>query len=192
MSEPIIVGLVGFAQSGKNHVGDLLQSYLQQVHDVTAPTVAFAQPIKDITHELFPRLSKDKTDLKVRTKYQQVGSLLRHYISETVFIQAMQDYILSQEYPYFHIITDVRYMNEIQWILNGNELNHIIHVTRPNVEPANMHLSELQHTQMLLPTGRYYNDRIHHYENTDDANPTPLFNEITNHIFKDKPDKGQL
>ena len=186
MPEPIIVGLTGFSRTGKNYVADLLQNYLQLNHDVTAPQCAFADPLKAITHELFPRLSKDKTDMKVREKYQKVGSLLRHYISETVFIQAMQDYIYAQEYPYFHIITDVRYMNEIQWILQGNELNHIIHVTRPTVQPVNMHISELQHTQILLPTGRYYNDRIHHYENTDGADPTQLFNEITDHIFKDK------
>ena len=186
MPEPIIIGLTGFARAGKNHVADLLQSYLQLNHDVTAPTAAFADPIKSITHELFPRLSKDKTDIKVREKYQKIGSTLRHYISPHVFVQAMQEYILSQEYPYFHIITDVRFMNEIQWILQGNDLNHIIHVTRPGIQPVNMHISELEHTQIKLPTGRYYNDRIHHYNNADDADPIPLFNEITDHIFKNK------
>lgn len=186
MPEPLIVGMVGFAQAGKNHVADLLQQYLQLNHDVTAPQAAFADPIKSITHELFPRLSKDKTNIKVREKYQKIGSTLRHYISPHVFVQAMQEYVLSQEYPYFHIITDVRFMNEIQWILQGNDLNHIIHVTRPGVQPVNMHISELEHTQIKLPTGRYYSDRIHHYNNADDADPTPLFNTITDHIFKNK------
>lgn len=186
MPEPIILGLTGFAQAGKNHVADQLQRYLQLNHDITAPQTAFAEPIKAITHELFPKLSTDKTDIKVREKYQQVGSLLRHYISPHVFVQAMQDYIYEMEYPFVHIITDVRFMNEIQWILRGNELNHIIHITRPGIQPVNMHQSELEHTQMILKTGRYYDERIHRYENADDADPTPLFNEITDHIFKDK------
>jgi hypothetical protein len=186
LPEPIVVGLTGFSRVGKNHVADQLARYLQLNHDVTAVQAAFSDPLKAITHKLFPRMSHDKTDMKVREKYQKVGSLLRHYISETVFIQAMQDLIFENEYPYFFIINDVRYMNEIQWILQGNTLNHIIHVTRPGVGPVNNHDSDYSHLQMKLPTGRYYNDRIHHYNNADDSDPTPLFNTITNHIFKDK------
>jgi pantothenate kinase len=178
--DPIIYGMCGFAKAGKNYVADQLQKYLREKHDILAPQVSFAQPLKDLTHKLYPDLSTDKSNMEVREAYQSVGSLLRYHIAPTVFIEAMQELIFSDEsteQQYF-IITDVRYMNEIQWILNGNEKNQIIHITRTGISPANMHQSELDHLQIKLTDNVYYRPRITSYKNEDGSDPTKIFKKI--------------
>jgi len=186
MPKPICVAMVGHAEVGKNYLADSFQRYLQLNHDVTAINIAFAEPLKALVHDLYPELPTDKAIIEVREKYQSVGSALRHYLGDAVFINALHDSIYSYEYPFFHIVTDARYANEVDYILNDNPLNHVIHITREGVGPKNLHRSELDFLQIILPTGRYYNDRIHHYDNHDGSDPTPLFNTITNHMFKDK------
>lgn len=187
MPEPTLIGLTGFAGAGKDHTAALLQSYLQTTHNITAPIVHFADPLKEITHHLFPTLSRDKTDLTVRKAYQEMGSLLRHHLSSEVFVNALHWEITQDEYPYFYIISDVRYPEEINYILNENERNQIIHVTRPGNEPPNLHISELAHTAIKLKTGRYINDRIRHYENSENNSPQELFYTTCNEALKGKP-----
>jgi len=187
----ILIGLVGFSSAGKNHTAALLQNYLQLNHDITAPTIAFADPLKELTHSLFPDLSEDKSEPETRIAYQRTGSALRHFLTSFVFINALDYSIHEYEYPNVHIITDVRYMNEIEYILKENPHNHVIHVTRPGNEPYNTHRSELDHLQMVLPTGRYYSDRILNYENTDNASPEKVFNYLSKKMFIQKPKRGE-
>lgn len=164
-NDPILLAFCGFSRSGKNFTADALQDYLRINHNILATQHSFAQPLKDLTHALYPDLPEDKSIPEVREAYQNTGSLLRHHLTPNVFIYALDEEIEdhaehSTQQPSVHLITDLRYVNEAEYVLTANEKNRIIHIERPGNKPANMHDSELSHLRLINDDGTYIDPRI--------------------------------
>lgn len=182
MTNPTLIGLTGFAQSGKDYVAGQLFDYLQSVYGIIAPIIHFADPVKEISHAVFPLADPDKTNIRTRKMYQEMGSLLRYHLGPNVFVNALDESVYDTPDTQFYLVPDVRYPEEFSYIFNQNPLNYVIHVEKPGNEPVNMHISEVAHLAMKLPTGQYFHPHIINLQN-DGSSMLPIFERITQKIF---------
>ena len=187
LPDPIIIGFMGFANVGKDYTANELSAYLQLNHDITTVILHFADALKAIVHRIYPDLSHDKTLPETRETYQAIGSLLRHYLGPEVFVNALHAsiYDSTEEYPYFYLIPDVRYPEEINYILNQSPHNHIFHVTKKGHKPVNTHISEMAHTAALLSTGRYFNPNVHALPNDTSEGHDAIFEEVLGNFLRE-------
>lgn len=142
----MIIGISGFARSGKDTVAETL------VKECGYERVAFADAIRDILYAMNPRINT--TDLvslvdeygwdiakakeEVRALLQSLGYAARQKIGEGVWIEAALSN-LDPEKNY--VIADVRFTNEAETIrMLGGE---IWRVERPEVVAVNSHISEV-------------------------------------------------
>lgn len=146
----MIIGLCGYAQSGKDTVAQVL------VDNYGFTRVAFADKIREFLYEVNPMVGcspsgylKDLVDLEgwekakqqpqVRRLLQDLGVGARKVFGEDFWInQALK----SLDYGGNYVITDVRFKNEATaiWSMPGK----IWRVTRPGVTAVNAHVSETQ------------------------------------------------
>jgi dephospho-CoA kinase len=130
----MLIGLAGFAQSGKDSVGLVLieRGYRRY---------AFADRLK-----LVARIrhgwdgAKDEAG---RVLLQRLGEYYRNEVSPSYWIDQLEAAMEADEVNPMRddvVITDVRYMNEIEWIRECG--GRLWQVTRPGVEAANDHVSE--------------------------------------------------
>lgn len=155
----MIIGLCGFARSGKNSVADVL------AHSYGFKTVAFADkmrkgllalnplcPIdphsqqqfglvrKVRLQELVARLGWDdaKSIIEVRALLQRFGTDAgRNVLGENVWVDALlNDCVLHQNYS----VADVRFPNEANAIREHDGI--VVRVMRPGVTAVNAHISE--------------------------------------------------
>jgi hypothetical protein len=142
----MIIGLTGYAQSGKDTVANIL------VEKYGFERIAFADPIRDMLFEMNPNYNDTllqqaitsqgwdeiKKNSIVRRMLQNLGVGARKVLGEDVWIIAALRKINDVNKHY--VITDVRFENEAAIIkqLNG-ELWRVI---RPGVEAVNNHISE--------------------------------------------------
>jgi hypothetical protein len=154
-SEYKIIGLTGYAQSGKDTVASIL------VERYGYRRVAFADTIRNFIYEVNPMVAcsptgylKDLVNLvgwdnakqepQVRRILQDVGVAARNMFGEDFWVnQAMKPYLA--EHPVVGgnhklVITDVRFKNEAETVhsLGGQ----IWRVKRLGVEAVNSHVSE--------------------------------------------------
>lgn len=146
----MIIGLSGYAQSGKDTVAQIL------VDNYGFTRIAFADKIRDFLYEVNPMVGcspsgylKDLVDLKgwdsakqepqVRRLLQDLGVGARKMFGEDFWInQALKDTNFGDLY----VITDVRFINEADAIkLSAGQ---VWRVTRPGVTAVNAHVSETQ------------------------------------------------
>lgn len=128
-----IIGLLGFAGSGKGTVGDILDE------EFGYQKVAFADSLKDAVSIIFGwdrkllegdtevsrayREKRDKfwsaslgRDITPRIILQQVGTeAMRDVIGENIWVQSLENKILNLENKNI-VITDVRFPNEIDLV----------------------------------------------------------------------------
>lgn len=150
----MIIGLIGYAQSGKDTVANIL------VEQYGFIRVAFADKIRDLLYEMDPPVPTGvgnekhvvglqnyvdvygwdvaKQNPVVRQMLQNLGVGARtvfgdnHWIVEAVkFLSPSNNYV----------ITDVRFKNEAAW-LKDTYGSPIWRITRPGVEAVNAHISE--------------------------------------------------
>jgi len=153
----MIIGLTGYAQSGKDTVANILINQYGYIR------VAFADRIRDFVFDANPiytyvsnepRYVRDlvekvgwdeaKKNPEVRRLLQNIGVAARNIFGEQFWIdQAMRQ--LDPENNY--VITDVRFTNEVEalkqmgeWV-DGVEFQ-LWRITRPGVEAINNHISE--------------------------------------------------
>lgn len=168
-----LIGLCGYARSGKDSVGQILadeQGFRQE---------SFAQALKNVAAEINPRLQEPYTGLipgatlplsrfflrygdwdavkeqvpAAREFLQNLGVACRDQIGKDVWVTALANRLASAGYPPRVVVTDCRFFNETSWIKGqGGELWR---VTRPGNGPANGHISESE----LPESGPLY-DRI--------------------------------
>lgn len=149
----MIIGLTGYAQSGKDTVANIL------VEKYGFERRAFADVIRKVLYDMNPMISgeplaikvdvegwdKAKQHPEVRRLLQKLGVAARSYIGEGVWINAT---LTEMKLDTHYVITDVRFINEAKSIqnLNGADtLNtYLWRVTRPGVGPVNAHVSETQ------------------------------------------------
>lgn len=143
----MIIGLSGFARSGKDTVANVL------VTDLGYERVAFADAIRNILYAMNPQVGGDrlvpmvdeygwdiaKAKPEVRELLQSLGYAARKNINEGVWIEAAL-YNLDPNKNY--VIADVRFTNEADTIrILGGE---IWRVERPEVTAVNGHISEVE------------------------------------------------
>ena len=143
----MIIGLSGYAQSGKNTVADILVDY----HGFIA--LAFADPIKDLVYNINPKINSIeiqgmvneygwdivKQDPEVRRLLQTTGEAGRQGIDEYHWVAMTLSQIKDpQEGRY--VITDVRFPNEASAI--SSQGGQLWRIERPGVDAVNDHISE--------------------------------------------------
>jgi hypothetical protein len=143
----MIIGLTGFARSGKDSVAKVL------VEHYGFTRVAFADKIRDLLVEMDPILENGhhlssmledygweltKAKPEVRRLLQTLGVGARkvfgdnHWIVET---------LKSVDHTKNYVVTDVRFVNEANWLKDIYNA-HLWRVQRPGVGPINSHVSE--------------------------------------------------
>lgn len=122
----IIIGLSGYAGSGKDAIGAVLahRGYERR---------AFADPLKDVARRIGWDGEKDDAG---RTLLQELGSAVRDVLGATTWVDAA-----LAAMPERVVVTDVRYRNEAAAIKEAG--GRIVRVVRPGYGPANAHGSEV-------------------------------------------------
>lgn len=153
----MIIGLAGYAQSGKDEVARIL------VEEYGFTRVAFADKIRELAYELNPIVEGyeeydliqpvylrewvdekgwDRAKVKepeIRRILQNLGVAGRKVFGDNHWIvEAYKGMDLDTNY----VITDVRFKNEMEWVqaFNGN----VWRIIRPGVGPVNDHISETE------------------------------------------------
>ena len=143
----MIIGLSGYAQSGKDEVAKIL------VEEFGFKRVAFADAVRFLLYEINPVIPELASDLQhsvdlrgwdevkkvpaVRTLLQDLGLGARKLFGDQVWVeQAFKQ--LSMDVN--TVFTDVRFTNEAD-IIRGVD-GQIWRVKRPGIEPVNTHISE--------------------------------------------------
>ena len=147
----MIIGLSGYARSGKDEVAKIL------VQEYGYERVAFADPIRRMLYELNPVIVESnlldsvtlqnlvdsqgwdeaKKDPEVRLMLQNLGVSARKIISEDVWVETALRYVVEGSKV---VITDVRFPNEAKAIsrLHGQ----MWRISRSGVSAVNNHISE--------------------------------------------------
>jgi hypothetical protein len=151
MTKPLLIGLTGYAGSGKDTVREILERH----HEIDG--LAFADPIRDMLSALFDTIGVDSgwmTDrgrkevpipeigASYRTLAQQLGTEWGRAIDPDLWLKiAGAKAAMYQKYDSKGVvISDVRFPNEAAWIkAQGGVIWKII---RPGVEPVRAHASE--------------------------------------------------
>lgn len=149
----MIIGLSGYAGSGKDEVAKVL------VSDYGFRRVAFADKVRDVLYELDPIIMIDaynkyitvqdlvndegwddaKKNKEIRALLQKVGVSIRNHIGEETWVNAAFNNVLPNENI---VVTDVRFLNEAYKIKEMN--GHIWRVKRLDVQAVNNHISETE------------------------------------------------
>lgn len=141
----MIIGLSGYARSGKDTVADYL------VTQRGFKRVAFADPIRNILYAMNPvidgvrlvnlvdnygwEIAKSKTE--VRELLQSLGYAARKNVHEDIWVMAAFSQMTKDEN---YVIADVRFRNEANVIKQYN--GEIWRIERPDVQAVNGHVSE--------------------------------------------------
>jgi hypothetical protein len=147
----MIIGLTGYAQSGKDTVANTL------VEQYGYTRVAFADKIREFLYEVNPMVGcspsgylKDLVDLigwdaakqepQVRRLLQDLGVGARKVFGEDFWVK----HALGAYRPWENVVvTDVRFTNEADY-LKGFPESQLWRVKRNGVSPVNAHISESQ------------------------------------------------
>jgi hypothetical protein len=143
----MIIGLSGYAQSGKDEVAKIL------VEEFGFKRVAFADAVRFLLYEVNPVINELANDIQhsvdlqgwdevkkvpaVRTLLQDLGLGARKLFGDQIWVEQAFKQLSSDVNTVF---TDVRFTNEADIIkLNKGQ---IWRVKRPGIEPVNTHISE--------------------------------------------------
>lgn len=145
-----IIGLTGYAQSGKDTLANILMDKYGYRR------IAFADTIREFLYEVNPMVAcsptgylkdlvnlvgwdKAKQEPQVRRLLQDLGVAARKLIDEDIWVTIALRNIDAEDRV---VITDVRFENEAEHLsaLGGQ----LWRVKRPGVEAVNAHISETQ------------------------------------------------
>lgn len=142
----MIIGLSGYAQSGK----DTVANYLIKEHGFIRR--AFADNLRNVLYDLNPMIGteplqvkvdvegweKAKQHFEVRRLLQELGLAARNHIHPEVWVTSALERVLNDRV----VVTDVRFLNEARAIKErGGEIWRVV---RPGVGAVNKHVSETQ------------------------------------------------
>lgn len=156
-----IIGLSGYARSGKDTVADIL------VKDHGFTRVSFAEPMRDALYALNPVVSIDNAEHRIRVQdvideygwdgykesldgkeirelMQRLGTEVgREMFGESFWVMAAEGIMLNLLNEGKKVVfTDVRFLNESGMIHEYTD-GQVWRVRRPGVFPANSHASEI-------------------------------------------------
>jgi len=146
----MIIGLTGYAQSGKDTVAKIL------VDNYGYTRVAFADKIRELLYEMAPKVvlgydthsnvqlmvdsfgwDKAKTNPEIRAMLQKLGMGARKVFGDDFWIkQALAPALKNEKI----VVTDVRFTNEANMVTHFG--GQIWRVKRLGVEAVNDHISE--------------------------------------------------
>ena len=148
----MIIGLSGYARSGKDTIAGMLMGLHGYTH------AAFANKIRDFLYEIDPLVMHNGMDFRLqdivdskgweiaKTEYPEIRRLLqdlgvgaRKLFSEDFWVYQVLSDVVPQDKL---VISDVRFENEAQCIKAFG--GQIWRINRPGVEAANDHVSEHQ------------------------------------------------
>ena len=152
----MIIGLTGYAQSGKDTVAKILV----EQHGFTR--IAFADKIREFLYETNPmfdsiagepmfvkaRVDRDgweeaKKSPHIRRLLQNSGVAARKLFGDNFWVHEAMKTMLTDPRPDMnYVITDVRFLNEADMIKANN--GQIWRIKRLGVDPVNSHVSETQ------------------------------------------------
>lgn len=143
----MIIGLIGYAQSGK----DTVASFLVEHYGFTR--VAFADPMRTALYKLNPivkpglRLADAVDEMgweKAKVRIPEVRALLQRLGTEVGRDMFGQTFWVDQAAKHMPsgpvVVTDVRFLNEAQFIKNA--AGELWRIERPGFGPVNEHVSE--------------------------------------------------
>ena len=139
---PLIIGISGYARSGKDTTGHILSIH-HGLH-----RVAFADKIKDIALSVLPREQvgfvlehgwehAKQQRVLLRELLQRLGTEVRFHLGKDAWVNPVISSCLAQSGS---VITDVRFPNEVDAIRAAGGTVWRVH--RPGYGPANEHPSE--------------------------------------------------
>ncbi len=152
----MIIGLSGYARSGKDTVAGMLMG----IHGFER--VAFADKIREFLLEIDPIIMHNGIDFRlqdvveskgweaaktdhpeVRRLLQDLGVGARKLFGPQFWVhEAMKTMLETPKLDLKYVITDVRFKNEADMIkANGGK---IWRINRPNIEATNGHISEIE------------------------------------------------
>ena len=139
---PLLIGVSGYARSGKDTIGQILvANHRFQRH-------AFADKLKKLSLRIDQHVAdsvhangweRAKDDPYVRGFLQRLGVAARDVIADDIWITALFG---DLDFELRHVITDVRFVNEAAAIRKAG--GYIWRVNRPGIRPVNSHVSEHQ------------------------------------------------
>ena len=151
----MIIGLSGYAQSGKDTVAQIL------VEDYGYTRVAFADKLRELLFAMDPPVGIDnhtvglqnyvevygwdvaKQHPHVRSMLQNLGLGARQLFGPQFWINEAMKSMLNDPRPDLkYVITDVRFINEADMVKANN--GQVWRVKRDSVRPVNGHVSESQ------------------------------------------------
>jgi hypothetical protein len=158
----MIIGLSGYAGSGKDEIAKIL------VEDFGYKRIAFADPIRELLYEMDPPVEVGgeidatvglqnfvdvygwdtaKRHLLVRSMLQNLGVGARKVFGDSFWVyQALSDVAPQDKI----VVSDVRFKNEAEFIQTFN--GKIWRVNRPGVNPVNNHASEVELNGLVCDT----------------------------------------
>jgi len=148
--KPKLIGIMGAAGSGKDTAAEYLAQVLELDHDsFAAPLYSGLSAILDVSiRSLKDREIKERTfpglDKSPRQMLQTLGTEWgREMIDKDLWLKlASQRHLARMRYGNGTVISDVRYLNEANWIIDSNGI--LLRIMRPGVEPVSQHSSELE------------------------------------------------
>lgn len=150
---PFLIGLTGYAGSGKDSVRDILETD----HEFTG--LAFAEPIRAMICELltsngigsewmYERTLKEQVIPQLGVSYrhmaQTLGTEWGRNLQTDFWLRIAQAYMedLSNHGHLHFVVSDVRFVNEAEWVKKQGGV--IWHIRRPDVAPVRPHASEAE------------------------------------------------
>lgn len=131
-----LIGLVGYAGSGKDTVAGILGqlygfkqfSLAGILKDIIA--VGFNIPVETQNHSVLKNHPIPELGVSPRELAQFVGTeMFRVHFGADIWIQLLTSKINRPPAPQMVVISDIRFQNELDWIYNND--GYIIHISRP-------------------------------------------------------------
>lgn len=141
-----LIGLCGYARSGKDTVGEWLVAFhgykriglADGVRDslwALDPYVAGGRRLQDIIREVGWEQAKVRFP-EVRALLQRMGTeAVRNIIGEDAWLRVAESKLSGRD-----VITDLRFKNEADFVRGHGGI--VVQVTRPGVGPVNAHASD--------------------------------------------------
>lgn len=142
-----IIGVCGYARSGKNLFADIAINLLKEKYNKTAVSLALAYPLKKDLHqfvyektELDTFTENDHEKKLIRPMLVAYGNLMRDITNGTYWTNKLEKYINEKASQYDYVfVTDIRYdhyeHDEVYWVkqkMNGL----LVHISRYDYQPA--------------------------------------------------------
>ncbi len=137
-----LIGITGFARSGKDTFYELSSRYLESV-DKKSKRFAFADVLKSECDEITVKhtgiscfTSNDEEKFLIRPLLVAYGTHLRRQLNPNCWIDGIKDQVRSSLGDGDVVfITDVRFKNEVDWVIA--EGGQVVSIEREGIGPAN-------------------------------------------------------